>query len=279
MFVHRSRRRELLTRSLSFALINLLILGPANRVFSQPITIPVVVGGKVIGNIEVFDAVTGGRTGIRGGFYSSTGDPPTLEAAYAAAGEDHFNWYQIVVVDPFPPVDPSGHRLSPPYVDVPPGGYGDDPSTLGDDKVWGDQIPWYWDEGDDPPAGTAGFQDGYNVDDQYDDTIGNDGFVDTFIFEDVPFSTGNLRFKTWLVSLNEDGSFDSWHEGFSWDWSPGDVGVTNITSLSSPPSDAEYKDIIGGFQESVPEPSTFVLLAIGLGSFAVIRRRNARMTT
>jgi hypothetical protein len=177
---------------------------------ASALNIPVNCGGNAVGNITVNVA----NGGIRGGFTSTVGGPPPTQAAAAAAcNEDHFNWYQIVTADNNPPVDAGGNRLAAPYVDPPPGGYGNDPNTGGDDTQWGDRLPWYWDEGADPPAGTPGFQDGLNV---ADNTAGA-----TLSYADFPggLPNTNLSFSTWLVSLNANGSFHSWHPGFSWDWS------------------------------------------------------------
>src|ERR1043166_3537474 len=94
----------------------------------------------------------------------------------------------------------------------------------------------------------------------------------------------NLSFKTWLVSLNANGSLHTFHSGFSWDYTqPGaraTGSVSNIQSLGdewftspNPPTAAEYNNIIGGFTTAVPEPSTLLLLSGGTVLFLFRRRR------
>lgn len=160
--------------------------------------------------------------GVTGGFMSTTLDAdgkPSLDAAAEKCGEDSFNWHQIVTKDTMPPVDSMGNRLTPPYDDPPPGGYGDDPNTPGDDTQWADDERWYWDEGADPPLGTPGFQDGFHVDDNTVDTD-MDGVDDTLRYFDFPRGPAGteLMFTTLLVSI-KDGEFHSYHRGFDWSWS------------------------------------------------------------
>ncbi len=64
-----------------------------------------------------------------------------------------------------------------------------------DDTQRGGQLPWYYDEGADPPAGTSGFIDGLSI---ADVTAG-----DTLSYFDTPGGAAgtNLSFMTWLVSL------------------------------------------------------------------------------
>jgi hypothetical protein len=242
-----SRRTK--NKSARLVLVTVLSLACA---WAQAVVIPVNCGDTVVGNISV--DVSG--TGISGGFKSSVGGPPaTLAAAAAACHEDHFNWYQIVTADNFPPKDAKGNQIPvppPAYVDPPPGGYSDQ---------WADNVPWYWDETR-PPAGTSNFDPALQLSAQTT--------ADTLKFSDFPGGQAgtNLSFKTWLVSLKADSSFDSFHQGFSWNWSnaSGTGVVSGITSLGANvfPTDAEYKNIIGGFAKAVPEPGTFVLLAVGL---------------
>lgn len=252
-------------RRLFVVMIAACVIASVGIVQAAPITIPVNCGQPAVHVGDVTVDVSGG--GVAGGFSSIVGTPPSLAAAAAACNEDHFNWYQVVTADNMPPNDAGGNPVVPPYVDVPPGGYGP-PSTQ-----WGDNLPWYWDEGADPPAGTPGFSDGFNIADHLQDINPADGTIETLHYEDFPGGAAgtNLSFKTWLVSLNADGSFHSWHGGFSWDWSNstgGDV-ASNLAAFEGAPTAAEYTDIIGGF---VPEPSALSLLAF-VGMVFIRRRR------
>jgi hypothetical protein len=173
------------------------------------LSIPVTnAAGTQVGTIDV--GVTPNGKGIVGGFTSTTGEPPSLQAAAAACGEDHFNWLQIVIADSAPPLGADGKPLTPPYLDPPSGGYY---------NQWGDKIPWYWDEGHDPPPGTPHWEDGYHLNDNLRDPNG-DGVNETLRFVDYPYSPPpvHVEFVTFLVSCNADGSLHSFHGGFSWEY-------------------------------------------------------------
>lgn len=217
---------------------------------SWALLIPVKCNNVVVGNIDV--NVAAGGNGITGGFTSVTGGPPpTLKAAATACGEDHFNWYQVVTADNQIP--------GAPYVDPPKGGLG---------KQWADDLPWYFDERPVPnplPPGKVAdvppnaFQLGPNSTDP------------TLTYFDFPGGAPGLKlsFKTWLVSLNADSSFHSFHEGFSWDFSitlgPLDISTAeNLKALDGGPGRALYNDLIGGFATSVPEPESWGLMLAGL---------------
>lgn len=199
-------------------------------------------------------------TGISGGFTSVVGGPPpTLSAAAKACNEDHFNWYQVRIGGDPPPKDAHGNIPTIPFVDPPPGGW---------DYGWADNLPWYWDET--APANGKN-PDGTPYDPAYQ--LKNQTTADTLKYEDFP-AGGNKIFDTWLVSLNADGSFDSWHGGFTWTYSKDNNNVTGIASLNGDPTNAQYKDIIGGFATSIPEPSSAMLLVPGLlGLFWRFRKR------
>ena len=214
---------------------------------------PINCNGMQVGTLS-FTAAGGGITGGFTATIDTDGDgKPSLAEAAAKCDEDHFNWYQIVTADTNPPNDAGGNPLAPPYVDPPPGGYGPPGAQ------WADNLPWYFDEGPDPPAGTPGFSDGFHIDDVVKDPNG-DGVNEHLQFFDFPNDAdGNsVSFKTWLVSLNEDGSLHSFHDGgIAWTWSnpvtvPGSSdNTTTITqSLITGPSEAET--LLDGFKSSVP---------------------------
>jgi hypothetical protein len=63
----------------------------------------------------------------------------SLDDAAWVAGYDHFNWYQIITQDPYPPMDTAGNTPVVPYYDPPNGGYGYGSAGT-------DSYPYYWDE-------------------------------------------------------------------------------------------------------------------------------------
>jgi hypothetical protein len=248
--------------------LGFLIGGAVTSAFAAPIEFDVQCGGAIVGSVSI-DVGTNanGSEGLTGGFTSTVGGPPpTIAAAAAACNQDHFNWYQVVTADNNPPNDANGNQLAPPYVDPPPGGYG------APDLQWGDALPWYWDEYA-PPAGTPGYDPNLQL------SANVNG--DTLNFEDFPGGAAgtNLEFSTWLVSVNADGSLDDFFDiGFSWDWSnsTGNGVVSNLDYINRGPNDSEYADLIGGFLTSVPEPSSWLLMAGALAGLAVGVRRRAQ---
>ena len=255
-----------------------LLAGFALLVFSQPVlalTVPIFCGSNpnAIGEITV----NASGTGISGGFSSfvPVPGPPTLAGAAAACGEDHFNWYQIVTAATMPPPG-----FTAPFIDPPPGGY-----PIAFDDTWADTLPWYYDEwqpGPTPPGRT--------LDEELQ--ISSRTHTNLLDFGDFPGGAPgfNASFKTWLVSLNADGSLHTFHSGFSWDYTqPGNRAtgsVGNIQSLGDewftdphPPTAAEYNNLLTGFASSTPEPATFVLFGGGTVLFALVRRRAAARTS
>jgi hypothetical protein len=242
--------------------ISVLFTAALNQ--ASALSIDVKCGETSVGAINV----NASGTGISGAFTSSTGVPPSMGAAAAFCGEDHFNWYQIVTggTAAAVPKNNAGQQLTFPFVDPPPGGY--DPTF---DPTWADKLPWYFDEYA-PAAGTP------NVDMNF--FVWKNTFPDHLDFFDFPNNNNNttFTFKTWLVSLNccsLKPSFHSFHEGFQWTWTKDNLGnrsVTNIVALAAAPTAAEYANIIGGFQTSVPEPSTFAFMAAA-ALLVVLRKR------
>jgi PEP-CTERM motif len=217
---------------------------------AQALVVPVKCNGNTVGNIDV----SAMGTGISGGFTSTTGKPPSLAAAAKACGETQFNWYQVVTADNGKAKNAAGMALTAPYVDPPPGGYNDQ---------WADNLPWYYDMTQ-PPKGAM------NVDPNLQ--LSKNTTMDTLKFSDFPMSSGNISFSTWLVSLNADGSFQAFDGGFSWQYNTTNNDVENIMAIAGNPPDKYYKDIIGGFATSAPEPSTWVLLLAGFGGIVFLRR-------
>ena len=163
--------------------------------------------GMLVGEINV--GISG--AGISGGFVTNSPMFPTLASAAAKCGEDHFNWYQIVTADNMPPVNSAGVRLTPPYIDPPSGGYGNDPMTGGDDTQWADNLPWYWDE-QVPAPGTPGYFPNLQ--------LSANVTANTLNFADFPGGPDGttLAFITKLASINTDGSLHRLYGGFLWDY-------------------------------------------------------------
>jgi hypothetical protein len=117
-------------------------------------------------------------------------------------------------------------------------------------------LPWYYDEYL-PKAGTK------NVNKKLQLSAQSAG--DTLNFGDFPGGPAGLKlsFKTWLVSLNKNGSLHSFHPGFSWDFEVTKTGraASNIKGLNQFPTDAEYKNITQGFAAAIPEPATWLLVS------------------
>jgi hypothetical protein len=231
--------------------------------------------GQQVGTITANVSADG--AGVVADFTSSVGGPPpTLAAAAAQMGEHHFNWGQVVLEDSDPPNDANGNPLVPPYLDPPPGGY---------ENQWADNLPWYWDETDPPDPKPATWEDGYGLSDNTE--------PNKLSFEDYPWGAPglHLKFGTFLISCNADGSLHSIHEGFVWTWdrpargtsaegdlnrnifSPGYIGQ-QIVILG--PDDPVTRGIASGLfgpAVVIPEPATLAVLGAGL--LALARRRRA----
>src|SRR5262245_29801008 len=210
----------------------LIAVSVPSSVSAQPISI--LCNGTQVGTMEL----TPTDNFVSGEFRVTSG--LTLASAAEFCGEDHFNWLQIVLFARHAPVDSGGQPLGWPFVDPPSGGYGDDPNTPGDDTLWADAFPYYWNGGPDPPDGTPGFKSGLSLDDN--------STLDTLNFLDVPqspFDDQFIVFFTLLASVNADGSLHSIHCGYLWTWETTDSG-----------------DTVSSFQ-AVPEPNTLALIGTG----------------
>jgi hypothetical protein len=169
---------------------------------SYPVMAP---DGTIVGQVSMTDDTSPAMTGSFTSTYG--GPPPSLQAAAQKCGENHFNWFQIVTSD----TDPSGNYPPPPYIDPPPGGYS---------NQWADHLPWYYDEGPDPPdPKPPTWEDGFNIEDNMWD-LNKDGSIETLGFYDRPRGPIGtvVDFTTYLVSVNADGSIHSFHSGFQWQY-------------------------------------------------------------
>jgi len=236
--------------------------------------------GTKVGEVRVHLAPD--LSGVMGGFVSSYGDPPSLGAAAAKCGEDHFNWYQLVMSDNNPPHGPDGKPLTAPYWDPPLGGYG------WPDTQWADRLPWYWDEGPNPPPGTPGFDSRYKTENRLFDPNG-DGVKEVLDYQDFPGGPlgTEVQFQTWLVSLNADGSLHSFHGGFSWTWTNPDVDPegnafrrwlppgSGLAFLDEGQIPLTPEEGLAAYSRTIPEPSGIMLLIIVIGTRVARRRRYA----
>ena len=235
------------------------------------ITIDINCDGVKVGTLTVFDAFPIGAE-----FKANGPAFPTLGDAAKKCGEHHFNWYQVVVADNKQPLDAGGKPVTAPYVDPPPGGYLDsNPSTPGNQTLWADNLPWYWNEGPPPPAGTPGFDPETMLEKHTDAT--------TLDFGDVPGGASTeIVFKTWLVSLNADSSFHSFHTGFTWKFVSDAANrpkVEGVAFLAATPTEAEFQNITGSFATRVPEPDAMVTALLGVSvllGLGVCRRARAQ---
>jgi hypothetical protein len=133
----------------------------------------------------------------------------------------------------------TGKKLSVPYVDVPAGGYGDSPGTGGDETLWGDAFPWYYDEGPKPKEGTKGFNANSHID------VVVDLKKDTFQMTDAPTvvkRNATVSFKTWLVVLNDKSEPTHWIAGVSWQFvqKDGKPSIANMKRIEDKPTAMEF---------------------------------------
>lgn len=243
--------------------------------FASPVlalSIDIDCGGMIVGTITMNADPLGA---VVGNFMSKAPAFPTLAAAAKQCNEDHFNWYQVVTADNQPPTDAGGNRLTPPYVDPPPGGYLDENAMRpGNQTLIADNLPWYWNEGPNPPVPPGADQA---------PTLASKTSATTLEYEDAPGNPGSaISFRTWLVSLNSDSSLHGFLRGFEWNISVGATGAPRTIGgpTALPPGDptnAEFRDITTKFETRVvPEPSTLVLIALGLATMITARVKVSR---
>jgi len=251
-----SRKQRAKTALIAVGLVLAACIAPA-----AALTIPVNCG---MPPVHVGDIVVNpSGSGMSGDFTSVVGGPPaTMAAACAQCGEDHMNWFQVVTADNMPPNGPGGpgNQLTPPYIDPPFGGYGPP------DQQWADNRPWYWDETVPPgPPFPPGYQAGLG--------LGPNTFADHLHWEDFPGGAAgsNVKFSTWLVSLNADGSLHEFHEGFSWMWSNPGGGAGTSMIVGGPLTPQQGQGLYG---QLVPEPATFALVVLAFGAVFAKRSRN-----
>lgn len=260
----------------AFAAAAAVLLWGFAAVADSSVTFPVTTpgpGGTVVGNVTVKVTDDPGppqNKGITGGFTSTVPQPPppgtepSISGALQALGEDHFNWFQVVVKDEPPAGRPPGQ--TPPYIDPPSGG------AWGQ---WADSKPWYFDEETPPEPHPPGYEPRYHWENPYNnrDTDG-DGTLDTFWYEDFPYGPvgTDLEFYTWLVSCNADGSLHSFHGGFNWTWKRGSV----LCDIAGPlPDSLAYQYY---YATIIPEPASVILASLGIACLVIVsmvRRRHA----
>ncbi len=219
--------------------------------------------------------VTGMQASFTPNFNLSISDAASL------CGYDHFNWYQVVTNDPYPPDAKSnpGVPLIVPYVDPPIGGYSY--------QTGNDSLPFYWAEGGLAPQSLQ---------------LSTYTTSTSLSFIDYPAESrlqpGEfIGFTTTLAGVLPDNSWDAL---FSWNWITdfnGTVGGVSIRDNPIPPdlgsgtggvtildTDLSAGDIPQNVRDlmerdgarnvepySVPEPSSFVLLLCGLLILAVAK--------
>jgi len=214
-----------------------LLLFPDVSRADHLLTIPVSDGVHTLGTLYVDDNPGFPVPRVMASFAVNTG---TLASTAGIVGRDHFNWYQVVSWSDDAAFDAAGRELEAPYIDPPAGGYGDDRSTSGVDETrWADGLPWYLDEGADPPPGTRGFMDGLNLADNE-----TTGALTLFPIPPRSMPGKTTTHRTWLVALRAGGVDPVWLAGFGWDWNG--AQATHIFALCNPPIAGQYDDLLAG---------------------------------
>jgi hypothetical protein len=247
------------------------------------LTKDVKVGDKTIGQIRLHvgthNFTATGNEGIgkatadgeQSGFYVA--NDMTLEQMAQMVGEHHFNWLQIVKMQP------ASHEG--PFGPVPHADPSDDP----DNPTPHDNQPWYLNEG---PGGVT---PNPAINPPFDLPAGTAKLLE---FQDFPSGLAEgemIAFNTYLVSIIDptEKTYDI-HAGFMWKITNEIVGTeatprNHVVQLMmiEPTLTAEYQNIARDYRNMgwrlVPEPSAAVLLAMAIllmPDVPVRRRRNRR---
>lgn len=202
----------------------------------------------------------------------------TLDDTAQIGGFDHFNWLNLIVQDDLldSPLrfiignglrDPNGEFPSVPYVDPPHGGYQYQVDNCGvSDFPVRDSLDWYWDEqfsfdcleiGSFPA--TLSILDGVT-------------FLKSLPFEDFPDSSFDIRFETYLVGVNSDGTgriFGGLGTNFEWEYTghlfaPGEVAVRD--NIDPTLAGGGFSQLLGFMEPDDFTPEETLLFAtLGIG--------------
>jgi len=240
------------------------------------LTKDVKVGDKTIGQIRLHvgtdDFTATGNEGIgmasaageQSGFYPA-GDM-TLDQMAQMVGEHHFNWLQIVKLQP------ASHEAT--FGPVPHA----DPSDTPNNPQPRDNQPWYLNES------ATGTTPNPAINPPFDLPPGTAKLLE---FQDFPGGIPEgemIAFNTYLVSIIDQAkkTYDV-HAGFMWKITNEKVGTeatprNHVTQLMmiEPTLTAEYQNIAKNYRDMgwklVPEPSALVLLAIGASVLSMTPR-------
>jgi hypothetical protein len=195
--------------------------------------------GTVVGEIDLDETADG--KGVEGGFTSTYGAVPSLDAAAAKCGVDHFNWFQTAYYS----------MTDETFLDPP---FGGSPS------IWADDLYTYWDEGAKPEPEPANWQDGYLLTDHLLD-LNTDSSDEYLHFLDYPSSVEPtfLFMATHLAGVRADGSIQSFFGGCFWTYTYPpmfeNVGTEDRTRNIDPPPETGKVDMVvasspfGGYRD------------------------------
>jgi hypothetical protein len=291
-----SPMRSVLSRNWGWVLV-VLVLGPKETLggyIPPDPTLTVKENGKNIGTISI--KVNGNQ--ISGNF---TGTAPLGDLA-KSLNEDHFNWLQDISfatpinittytynADGTKVTKLTTTKVTTTLIDPQSGGQS---LNGGKSGLWADKLPWYWDETippinlvnitkppDDTPAKLMGFYDPNQTELQAKTTGSK------LLYGDIPSGqalAGNtLIFTTFLVSIGPDNTYCPL-AGFTWTdkFDVAGNGTITLSTLSAgtlkPATftseiNTEINSQNFGNWKECPEPSTLVLLAVGLIGAMLLR--------